>query len=114
MELKRIGENVVSLREAKRWSQDTLVAKSGVARGALQRLELGQGNPTYRTLRNVAGALDVSMADLIGSEGLSLLKEILATVSALHHDQLGPALMNLKAIGSAPSKSALKKPKGVS
>jgi transcriptional regulator with XRE-family HTH domain len=43
-----------------------LKAATGVAVSNLQKLEAGQGDPQLSTLRRLAKALKVSVADLIG------------------------------------------------
>ncbi len=57
MDLKKLGAKICASRNARGWSQDELSAQSKVARGALQELEKGRGNPTLGTIDALASAL---------------------------------------------------------
>jgi len=53
-------------------SQDALAAKAGISVSHLSRLENGEVNPTWGTMRQIAEALDLSVADLAArSEALA-------------------------------------------
>ena len=54
------------IREAKRMSQRGLAKTAGITQAALFRLETGETDPRLSTLRRLAKALDVNVADLIG------------------------------------------------
>jgi transcriptional regulator with XRE-family HTH domain len=45
-------------------TQEALAYRSGITTGSLARIELGQASPAWTTVRQIAKALDVSMADL--------------------------------------------------
>lgn len=63
-----LGLRIVELRKKMKLSQDSLSAKSGVARGAIQQLEKGDANPTIETLEAIAKALGCSFLDLCPKE----------------------------------------------
>lgn len=53
-------------------SQDALAAKAGVSVSHLSRLENGEVNPTWGTMRQIAAALELSVAELAArSEALA-------------------------------------------
>jgi transcriptional regulator with XRE-family HTH domain len=52
------------LREERGLTLETLAFKSGVSIGSLGRIELGRSSPAYETVRQIADALGVSMAEL--------------------------------------------------
>jgi transcriptional regulator with XRE-family HTH domain len=52
------------LRAERGESQETLGYKAGITSGSLARIELGQSNPAWATVRDIAAALDVTMAYL--------------------------------------------------
>ena len=54
------------IREARGLSLRALGDKAGVTYVALLRIELGQTDPRLGTLRKLAKALNVTVADLIG------------------------------------------------
>lgn len=54
------------IRERKGVSLRALGKASGVAVSSLARYEAGQGDPQLSTLRKLAKALDVTVAELIG------------------------------------------------
>ncbi len=45
-------------------TQEALAYRSGITTGSLARIELGQASPAWTTVRQIAKALDVSMAEL--------------------------------------------------
>jgi len=53
------------LRTSRRLSQYDLADMSGVARSTITRIELGLRSPNAKTLAKLAGALEVSMDDLL-------------------------------------------------
>ncbi len=56
------------IREGKGVSLRALKKRSGVAVSSLARYEAGQGDPQLTTLRKIAKALDVTVAELIGEK----------------------------------------------
>ena len=57
-----------AIREGKGVSLRALKKASGVAVSALARFEAGKGDPQLSTLRRVAKALHVTVAELIGEQ----------------------------------------------
>lgn len=79
-----LGNRISSLREIQSLSLGALAEKAGgIAKSYLAKLERGEvENPGLRTLSGIANALDVTVADLLGSaeevggrEGRELLAE---------------------------------------
>jgi transcriptional regulator with XRE-family HTH domain len=52
------------LREDRGLSQETLAFYAGITAGSLGRIETAQSSPAWATVRQIATALGVSMADL--------------------------------------------------
>jgi transcriptional regulator with XRE-family HTH domain len=61
-------EQLARLRELKGFSQRALAKESGVSPATIYELENGRRRPNPSTLRKLAGALDVDVADLLGGE----------------------------------------------
>ena len=61
-----LGANIRLVREAKGWSQDKLADESGLHRTYISGIERGVRNPTITIVQQVASALGVSVADLLG------------------------------------------------
>lgn len=55
------------LREERGESQETLAYRSGITSAALARIELGQSSPAWTTVRDIAGALEVRLAELMAA-----------------------------------------------
>lgn len=61
-----IAEKVRKARKKTGLSQDKLARKAGVAYNTVVKIESGENkNPTIKTLRSIANALDVSVDELI-------------------------------------------------
>lgn len=63
---KRLGENLRKLRLKKNMSQGDLARVLSVDRAYISNIENGRMNPTLSTLEKIAGALRVSIKDLVG------------------------------------------------
>jgi transcriptional regulator with XRE-family HTH domain len=59
-----LGEAIRELRESREISLRTLAPMAGVTFNTLSLIELGQANPTWQTVKGIAAALDVSIADI--------------------------------------------------
>jgi len=59
-----LGKAVRQLREKRGYTQTDLAAKASIADPTLSMIERGRSNPTWATVRDIADALGVSMADL--------------------------------------------------
>ena len=59
-----LGAAVKQLRERRGATQEGLAYEAGITTGTLSQLERGISNPSWGTLRAIAGALRVSMVEL--------------------------------------------------
>ncbi|HEY6550648.1 MAG TPA: helix-turn-helix transcriptional regulator [Solirubrobacterales bacterium] len=59
-----LGAAVKQLREQRGSTQEALAYEAGITTGTLSQLERGISNPSWGTLKAVAGALGVSMVEL--------------------------------------------------
>jgi transcriptional regulator with XRE-family HTH domain len=59
-----LGKAVRQLREQRGVSQEALAYEAGVTSGTLSLIERGLSNPTWGTVKGIAAALDVTVADL--------------------------------------------------
>lgn len=48
-------------------SQEALAHASGITTNSYARIELGQANPSWTTVRQIADGLDISLRDLAGA-----------------------------------------------
>lgn len=64
-----LSRNIRRLREARGWTQSALAERSGVPRPTITRLESGAPNPTLHVVASVAAALDVSLEELVATQG---------------------------------------------
>ena len=64
---RNLAANIRRLREAHNMSQQQMAAASGLPRATWASLESGGANPTLSVLTRAAGALQVSIEELIGS-----------------------------------------------
>ena len=62
---KKLGENLRKLRLKKNMSQVDLANALSVDRAYISNIENGRMNPTLSTLEKIAGALKVSIKDLV-------------------------------------------------
>ena len=62
-------ERLKELRRVRALSQEELSEKSGVGRATISRIERRETGAHGRTLRRLAGALGVDVAELVGREG---------------------------------------------
>ena len=66
--MSRVGENIKRIREEKKFSQNALAKKAGVAQSALSAIESNVKNPSSVTLELLARALDCTTAELLGED----------------------------------------------
>ncbi len=62
----KTGERVRELRKARRWSQQRLGDEAGVSAQTIWHMETGRHVPETATLLKVAGALGVTLGELLG------------------------------------------------
>ena len=61
-----LARNLISLRQVRGLTQDTVAKSAGVPRSTIANLESGQGNPTLTVLLKVANSLGVPVDELLG------------------------------------------------
>lgn len=61
----KLGQNLRKLRLKKKMSQVDLATALGVDRAYISNIENGRMNPTLSTLEKIAGALSISMSELV-------------------------------------------------
>lgn len=66
METKNLAENLKELRRFRGMSQEYLADESRVSLRTIQRIENNESKPTGETIKRIAIALDVKLAELIG------------------------------------------------
>lgn len=81
-----LGRVVASLRERRGMSQGELAQRVGITQSTLSRMERGQGQPDAFTLKKLAEALDVSVADLTDWVDKALARSREATIGAIGPD----------------------------
>jgi XRE family transcriptional regulator, regulator of sulfur utilization len=59
-----LGKAIRQLREEREISLRAFAPRAGVTFNTLSLIELGQANPTWETVKGIAAALDVSIADI--------------------------------------------------
>jgi len=63
-----MNTNVRRLRELRALSQRELAARAGLSVTTVNRIEIGQRKPMPKTVRKLAGALDVSPQELLTTQ----------------------------------------------
>jgi len=61
----RWGDTLKRRRLQRRWTQQALADKAGVARNTIARLEAGNRRPSFEMLERLARAFRLSLADLL-------------------------------------------------
>jgi transcriptional regulator with XRE-family HTH domain len=69
-----LARNLISLRQVRGLTQDTLAKSAGVPRSTIANLESGQGNPSLTVLLKVANSLDVPVDELLASPRAKMRK----------------------------------------
>jgi transcriptional regulator with XRE-family HTH domain len=59
-----LGKAIRQLRRERGVSQEALAYEAGVTSGTLSLIERGRSNPTWGTIKGIAAALGVTIADL--------------------------------------------------
>lgn len=59
-----LGKAIRELRHKRDASLKTLAGEAGITLNMLSMIERGEGNPTWATVRGIAAALGVSVAEL--------------------------------------------------
>lgn len=59
-----LGKAIRQLREKRGATQEDVAHDADLTTGTLSLIERGQANPTWATVRAIAGALEISMGEL--------------------------------------------------
>jgi transcriptional regulator with XRE-family HTH domain len=65
-----VGERLRAIRRSRRATLRTIAARSGLSESFLSQVERGRSSASIASLRRIADALGVSMADLFGADGV--------------------------------------------
>ena len=63
-----VGERLRTLRQFRRYTLQSVAARSGISESFLSQVERGRSNASIASLKRIADALGVSMADLFEPE----------------------------------------------
>jgi len=63
--LRKLGQRVRRLRQARHWTQEDFAAECGLDRSYISGLETGRRNPTYLNLLTLAKTLQLPLAALL-------------------------------------------------
>jgi transcriptional regulator with XRE-family HTH domain len=63
--LRRLGHAIAKRRITSSRSQDVIADEGGISERFLRAIERGSGNPSYLTLRAIAGALNASLEEIV-------------------------------------------------
>lgn len=67
MKKASLGSRIAALREEKGLSQSALARLVGTSQSAISQIEGGERNPSFTTIREIARALELSPAHLVGA-----------------------------------------------
>ena len=71
----QISGRIAEIREQAGFTQSALARAVGTSQSAISQIEAGERNPSYEMLRQIADALGVSVAYLVGAEVEALTPE---------------------------------------
>ncbi|MAL77645.1 MAG: transcriptional regulator [Sneathiella sp.] len=95
--LAAVGAAVRAARAQRGMTRKILARDSGVSERYLAKLETGDGNASLLVLRDIAGAMDIPLHDLIaGEESHPACREILALARGLSPESLARLAVELK------------------
>ena len=63
-ELKKLGKRIAKLRKQCGISQDNLALEAEIGRRTINRIEVGDSDPQFTTLKKISNTLKVKMAEL--------------------------------------------------
>jgi transcriptional regulator with XRE-family HTH domain len=63
-----IGRRIAQFREERELSQSALAKQMGSSQSAISQIEAGERNPSFETLRQIAKALGMTPAMLVGAD----------------------------------------------
>ena len=64
--MAKIGDAIAQARAEKGLTQSELAERAGTSQSAISQIEKGERTPSFATATQIAAALGVSMADLLG------------------------------------------------
>jgi transcriptional regulator with XRE-family HTH domain len=67
-----IGKNIQKYRVKKRYTQKELAEAIGMSKFAISKYEADSLNPSLKALKKIAGALEISLQDLFGTQPYDL------------------------------------------
>ena len=94
----RLAANLRRLRIARHLSLSELARATGISKATLSGIENGRANPTVDTLAGLAGALRISLVELLEEPPLGEVRIVRAT-QAVTADGEGPRRRALDSIG---------------
>lgn len=80
MKTKDLASNLKALRAMRGMSQEFLADESRVSLRTIQRIENNESEPTGETIKRIAIALDVKLSELIGSNSVTEINDLKATI----------------------------------
>jgi transcriptional regulator with XRE-family HTH domain len=78
MDDSSLGARIAALRDEKTLSQSALARLVGTSQSAISQIESGERNPSYATIREIARALEITPAHLVGAPVEHLAEQELA------------------------------------
>lgn len=81
---RHVCRRIHELRQQRGWSLDVLSRASGVSRSMLSQIEREQANPTLAVTVKIAGALGLSMAELVEQAGHAPVIEVIRAEDRSH------------------------------
>jgi transcriptional regulator with XRE-family HTH domain len=72
------GARLAKVREDAGFTQSSLARAVGLSQSAISQIEAGERNPSYETIRQLAGAMNLTPAYLVGGEVEGLSEEEIA------------------------------------
>ena len=90
-----IARHIRALRGARGWSLATLASRAGLSKTIVAKIEGGDGNPSLETLLRLAGALDITIGSLLGTERPSGTNVIRLSEEAFVRSQSGLQVRSL-------------------
>src|SRR4051794_38254968 len=90
-----IARHIRALRGARGWSLATLASRAGLSKTIVAKIEGGDGNPSLETLLRLAGALDITIGSLLGTDRAPGTNVIRLTDEAFVRSQSGLQVRSL-------------------
>jgi transcriptional regulator with XRE-family HTH domain len=80
VETKSLGQRLKDLRAVRGMSQEYLAEESRVSLRTVQRIENNESQPTGETIKRIANALDVQLAELTGANPVAETNDLRSTI----------------------------------